>query len=290
MSSLQQYNPFSKKEAHGQKSVLTYKILTTLSWLLVVVSGFYYSFHAPKEGKYAHRTIFGQNRAIPTPFSPNQVIISIYWIVIWILQGGYVWHLFSKNTDYVTSAANVGSHFIFNNLLTFGWIMLWVRSHFWLSELLLIVNLFNVALLYFRHSNYARFIHIPVVSAPLAFNFFAIFWNGATMVHATTLPARILANIAIWGLLVYGSFFLVAFKDYTIGFELTILTAALGVGQFLTKVIAFQWIFAFVIMSLLFIFTLIIAVPGIFGKDVSFGTRGEVVGEDRERQPLLNDN
>jgi hypothetical protein len=144
---------------------------------------------------------------------------------MWILQAGYVWHLFSKNSEYVTSAANVGSHFIFHNLLQFGWTMLWVRSHFWLSELLLIIDFFNLAFLYFRHSNYPRFIHIPVVSATLAWNFFAIFWNGATMVNAHTLVARIFANIAIWGLLVYGAFFLVVFKDYTIGFELSILTA-----------------------------------------------------------------
>ena len=45
------------------------------------------------------------------------------------------------------------------------------------------------------------------------------------MVDAQTLVARIFANIAIWGLLVYGAFFLVVFKDYTIGFELSILTA-----------------------------------------------------------------
>lgn len=45
------------------------------------------------------------------------------------------------------------------------------------------------------------------------------------MVHAHSLPARILANVAIWAILVYGSLFLVAFKDYTMGFELTILSA-----------------------------------------------------------------
>lgn len=146
-------------------------------------------------------------------------------VIVWALQLGYVWHLFSTNTEYVTSAANVGSHFVANNLLQFGWVMLWSRSHFWWAELLLIVNFFNLASLYFRHSNYARFIHIPVVSAPLAWTFVAIFWNGAVMVNAHTLVARIFANIAIWGILVFGLFFLVVFKDYTIGFELSVLSA-----------------------------------------------------------------
>ncbi|KAI9677733.1 MAG: hypothetical protein M1829_002505 [Trizodia sp. TS-e1964] len=162
--------------------------------------------------------------------------------------------------------------------------MLWVRSRFWLAELLLIVNFFNLSLLYFRHSAYPRFIHIPVVSGPLAWTFIAIYWDGAAMVNAHSLAARILANIAIWGILVYGAFYLVVFKDYTMGIELSILTAALGVGQFLTKTIAFQWIFAFTIMAALFVLSLIIALPGL-----GLRREGAVVSEDRERQPLLDD-
>jgi Fungal protein of unknown function (DUF1774) len=105
--------------------------------------------------------------------------------------------------------------------------MLWVRSHFWFAELLLIVNLFNLLSLYFRNPKCVRFIHIPVVTAPLAFTFMAIFWNGAVMVHAHDQVARIFANIVIWGILGVGGFYLVAYKDYTIGFELSYLTAGM---------------------------------------------------------------
>lgn len=73
------------------------------------------------------------------------------------------------------------------------------------------------------------------------------------------------------------------------GFSLSILAASLGVGQFLTKTIAFQWIFAFVIMGVLFLSTLAIAIPGIFGKEISFRREGAVVPEDQERAPLLDD-
>ena len=102
--------------------------------------------------------------------------------------------------------------------------MLWVRGHFWPGELLLIVNFFNLTSLYFRHSTTPRFVHIPVVSAPYAWTFVAIFWDGAAMVNARGLPARVLANIAVWGILGFGAFFLLAFKDYTVGFELAILS------------------------------------------------------------------
>jgi Fungal protein of unknown function (DUF1774) len=73
------------------------------------------------------------------------------------------------------------------------------------------------------------------------------------------------------------------------GFALSILTAALGVSQFLLKFIALQWIFAFVIMGVLFLCTLVVAIPGIFGKDLTFRREG-AASDDRERAPLLEDN
>lgn len=110
------------------------------------------------------------------------------------------------------------------------------------------------------------------------------------MVNAHGIVARIFANIAVWGFLGFGLFFLGAFKDYTLGFELSILSAALGVHQFRVHTVAFQWIFAFTIMATLFVATLAVAVPGFFGKQLSFGREGgDVVSEDRERQPLLDD-
>lgn len=80
------------------------------------------------------------------------------------------------------------------------------------SEVLLIVNFFNLISLYFRHNTYARFIHVPAVSGPLAWTFVALYWNGAIAVNAHSLPARIFANVAIWGILVFGGFFIVVYK------------------------------------------------------------------------------
>jgi len=218
----------------------------------------------------------------------NPVIVDIYWVVLLVLQIGYMYSLFAGS--HITAAANVGSHFIVNNLLMFGFILLWVTSHFWIAEILLVINFFNLSMLYFRHSTTPLLIHVPVVSGPLAWNFVAIFWCGAAMVNAHTLVARIFANIAIWGILGYGMFFLAVFKDYTMGFALSILTASLGVRQFFLKTIAFQWIFAFTIMAVLFLATLVIAVPGIFGKEISFRRETPVVDADQERAPLLDDH
>jgi hypothetical protein len=128
------------------------------------------------------------------------------------MQIGYVWHLFSGNLDYVTAAAGVGSHFILSNLLLFAFVMLFVRGHSIWGEIILIINFFNLSSLYFRHTTLPSFIHIPVVSGPLAWNFVALYWNGAIAVNATGLAARILANVAIWAILAYGFFFLVTYK------------------------------------------------------------------------------
>jgi hypothetical protein len=147
-------------------------------------------------------------------------------VVILILQIGYIYYLFTG--PHITAAANVASHFIVNNLLLFGFVLLWVRSFFWIGELLLVINFFNLSALYFRHPTTPLLIHLPVVSGPLAWNFIALLWCGAAMVNAHTLVARILANVAIWGILGYGLFFLVTYKDYTIGFNLSVLSAGMS--------------------------------------------------------------
>ena len=72
------------------------------------------------------------------------------------------------------------------------------------------------------------------------------------------------------------------------GFALSVLSASLGVGQFLNKIIELQWIFAFTIMAVLFVFTVIVAVPAWTGNELPWGTRRQT--GDAERAPLLADN
>jgi hypothetical protein len=229
-------NPFAKRDEHARASVNTYRVLTLISWLLPVIASVYYTFKSPgkHEGPHNHR-IWKQNDRRRTPFAMNDIITSIYWIALFLLQVGYVGHLYARNKTYVYAAANVGSHFITHNLFFFGFIMLWVRGHFWIAEILLIINFFNLSAAYFRHPTTPRFIHVPVVSGPLAWNFVALYWCGAAAVNSNSLPARILANIAIWGILAYGVFFLAAYKDYTMGFALSILAAGEYMPLWLTN-------------------------------------------------------
>lgn len=215
-------NPFTKRDEFSSQSILFYKITTLITYLLLLVTSFYYTFNKPHEGHKPHGRFWQHNYL--TPFTQSSVITSIYWIVLFILQLGYAYSLYMSNTVYVYAAANIGSHFIANNLLLFGFIHLWVRSHFWLAEFLLIINFFNLSSAYFRHSTTPRVIHISTVSGPLAWNFVALYWCGAVAVGTDNQVARIVANVFIWGYLVYGLFFLAAYKDYTMGFCLSILS------------------------------------------------------------------
>jgi hypothetical protein len=212
-------NPFAKKDSHSDQSILLYKITTTISWLLLVVSAIYTTFASPN-GPNSHK--FWHNNP-STPFAQSSIFTSIYVLIIFILQSGYAYALYMSDTTYVTSAANLGSHFIANNLLLFGFVFLFTHMHYWLALFLLVLNFGNLSMAYFRHSTAPRAIHIGTVSGPLAWNFVALYWVGAIAVHSNHFAARIVANVFIWGWLGYGMFFLVAYKDYTMGFALSVL-------------------------------------------------------------------
>jgi len=71
------------------------------------------------------------------------------------------------------------------------------------------------------------------------------------------------------------------------GFCLSTLAAAIGVAQFLNQVIAFQWIFAFVIMSVLFVSTVVVALPAVQNRKRDAAI---VAPADQERAPLLGES
>ncbi|KAK6353324.1 hypothetical protein TWF696_005294 [Orbilia brochopaga] len=280
-------NPFGRDREGTRRNIAGYKVATILSFLLNLVFTVMYTLHAPTNGhKHRHwnHTIFGLRDHDYTAFSPSYVFITIYWITLFILQIGYIWHLFSSNIEHVRCAAAVGSHFILFNLLQFAWVHLWTRSHWWISELMLIANWVNLMALYFRHTTMPAFVHLPAVAMPLTWVEFALFWNGAVMVHCEGLACRILANVGIWNFLVFAGIFVVIFNDYHVGFSTAFLMAGLGVGQFFTKAFALQWIFAFTIMAVVFLASLAAAVPGVFSRR----DRSDAAA-DRERAPLLDD-
>jgi len=265
-------NPFARDTEGTRRNIAAYKVLSIITWLLQVVVTLYYVF--------AGGFIFGTSHVQITPFTLSPIFVAIYWVVLWVSQAVYVWHLFRSDEAVVNSAASVGSHFILYNLLHFAWVMLWTRSYTIYAEVVVVINFLQLAAVYFRYPAAPCPIHTAVSALPITFTFFLLFWNGAVVVHCHSLACRIIANIAVWGIAVFAGFFLLAFKDYYVGFATSFLAAGLGVEQFYVKVIALQWPFAFAVMAVTFLTSLVVAVPAL--------TCGTACDRTGERAPLLH--
>lgn len=68
-------NPFAKKESHSPKTIVTYKVLTILSWLLAVIPSIYYSVESPSNKLF---TIPGQLYVNPSGFTLNWPLVAFY--------------------------------------------------------------------------------------------------------------------------------------------------------------------------------------------------------------------
>lgn len=153
----------------------------------------------------------------------------LFRIITLLSQIGFVYHLFSNDAVTATAAANVGSHFILNNLFIFAWILLWTRNHFWGSEIILIAHFLNQKTTYWRHRTLPPLAHFAAVAAPYAWTLITLFWNGAVAVNSNSLPARIVANVFIWVLFALGSTHILSTQDDILGYSLSLLT--LGMHQ-----------------------------------------------------------
>lgn len=74
-------NPFGKRDSHSNNSILVYKILTLITWILSLVVTVYYTLHRPDDGHTRNRKIWEQNHMYRTAFTLNPIITSIYWFV-----------------------------------------------------------------------------------------------------------------------------------------------------------------------------------------------------------------
>ena len=59
--------------------MITYKVLTILTWLVSVVSTIYYTIHRPHDDVLARHRIWEQNWIFVSGFTLNSVLIDIYW-------------------------------------------------------------------------------------------------------------------------------------------------------------------------------------------------------------------
>lgn len=207
-----------------------------------------------------------------TPFTANVLLILGYWAVLYLLQITFLTKVLWPDLDAPGGNAttkHVDTHFIGFNVGSFIWSLLFAKQHYILAEIVLILNLVNISVLYFKHKTFKIqplttwvYVHLAGVAFPFSWLLYAIFWNGAVVFHSTKLFGRIVANIFIWDFLLIPGAFLLLFEDWGVGLSSAALTFALAIGQFFTKVFALQWLFAFIISGLLFVLSIGVAVKG----------------------------
>ncbi|KAI3407120.1 hypothetical protein KGF56_000021 [Candida oxycetoniae] len=241
----------------SQEQLTTYKAVSVITFLLSIYGGLNYV--GVPEGDLAH-----------TPYSGSNLLLFIYWGIMYVWQLIYIIQAFFSLDEYRSSVIQlVGWHFPVFNVLAYIWFEFFTRGHYFLSELTLIINFINTLILYFGHKTFAvkpltnwLLIHVPLVALTMSWLLYAIFWNGAIWLHIHKTWGRIVANIFIWNFLLVPGFFLLLFNDWATGLSFSFLMFALGFGQLGTKVFALQWIFAFVIAGILLLWSFIAMIVG----------------------------
>lgn len=246
-------------------TIATHKVTTIVSFVLAVYGNLRYLVGRSPFDKHSPFLVND------TPFSANILVTLSYWVVLYILQASFIAQIFVpllelQNREHTLK---VGWHFTLFNIGSFLWSLLFAKKHFFWSELVLILNFFNILVLYFSHKTYAIkpltnwvLIHWSTAAFPLSWLLYAIFWNGAVLFHVHKLVGRIVSNVLVWDFLLVPGFFLVTYEDWAVGLSSSALAFGLGLGQLLLKVFALQWIFAFVIAGLLLVWSVFILVRG----------------------------
>ncbi|KAM9910231.1 hypothetical protein OXX69_004682 [Metschnikowia pulcherrima] len=264
--------------------LLTHKISTVVSWVLSTYSTIrYFSGRQP----FSNDTPYHVG---DTPFTLNIVVTMAYWGLLIFMQILFVTQIFIPVVDNASGITNrleytkkVGWHFTAFNLFVFLWTSLFVRHHYFWSEVMLVLNLLNIFALYTTHKTYAVkplsnyfLIHMTNAALPMSWLLFAVMWNGAVLFHVHKFLGRVIANFTVWLLLIIPGFFTLVFNDWGLGLTSSILAFGLGLGQLFTKAFALQWIFGFIISGLLFILTVLVASGRVVRKS-----------SDSEAAPLL---
>ncbi|EXU94658.1 DUF1774 domain protein, partial [Metarhizium robertsii] len=163
----------------------------------------------------------------------NALVVQLFWATLFAAQGAYICCT-SRSMAKLSSVLPVFDvHFTVHNLLHVAFAALVHNSQFRLAEVALVCDLLNLLAAYFCHAHGPWLEHVSVVSGPLSWVSVAVLWNGSMMVpQRESLVAAILGTIVIWFILVEAIVCGIAYKDYTMTLFLSVLSGAIGMGQF----------------------------------------------------------
>jgi len=269
------------------------QFLNISTWLINVATNVLYStvLH-PTIGHVSHKHL--------TPFTANILFTEAFWLFLYVLQLGFLTTHWSRDENIRnTTVKTVYSSFAIFNMLQFGWALLWVHKHFVISEIFLILNFLNILRLYIRlghklgrinRTKFIRlvFIEAPTARLPLAVLFIGIIHNGAVAFHVHGTAGRLLSNIFIWIIFVVGGGVVVWFRDWVFGLAIAYHSLSIAIEQLSIKIIALQWIFAFVISGVVALLSVLVMIFRRGVENVAADTQAHVDSVVDETSRLLS--
>lgn len=127
--------------AYSIEELRTYKAVTIITLFLSIYGSLKYT--GVPEGDLAY-----------TPFSGSNFLLFIYWGVLYLWQIIYTAQIFFPDEYRLSVISLVGWHFPIFNVLVYIWSELFTSGHYILSEIILVINFFNLLSLYFVHKTF----------------------------------------------------------------------------------------------------------------------------------------
>ncbi|UNI24835.1 hypothetical protein JDV02_010553 [Purpureocillium takamizusanense] len=252
-----------KFKSLGKREFDTRLVLTALasvsSWCLSLSVSVYYTLREPHDqGTIVGRRIWDQNMTHNQGFALDSSCMNAFWIALFAAQlFAVIGIVLRGRKDDSTMAICI--HFCVNNLLHAISIILFVRSVFGWTEFILVLNFVNLSCLHFLHQTAPLYVCGPLVSGPLSWGFLAMYWNGSMAVDAGDNARNVLTVLAMFGILGYGLFISMAFKDRVVAVALGFFAAAIAIAQFRLEQDDFRWITPTITSSIL-VFTSVLSI------------------------------
>ncbi|KID81908.1 ATP synthase F0 [Metarhizium guizhouense ARSEF 977] len=109
-----------------------------------------------------------------------------------------------------------------------------------------------MSVLYFRCSRLPWLIRSSLASGPLAWAFFAVFWNGGFLIPQVADKTRPAGSVFLWWILCYGMSFAFTYKDDAVCYSLSVLVAAVGLYHARNNAQFHQWVPPIAIAAVLY--------------------------------------
>jgi len=189
-------------------------------------------------------------------------ILLLFRVALFLFQlSCLVYAILSVDPAYMDAIVDITSHVGLFNVLHSASLILFVSSHFTWTEVVLVSNFANMSVLYFRCSRLPWLIRSSLASGPLAWAFFAVFWNGGFLIPQVADKTRPAGSVFLWWILCYGMGFAFTYKvgdkyvfrvvfgaSLTIGkddavcYSLSVLVAAVGLYHARNNAQFHQWV------------------------------------------------